>query len=191
MANQENAEDGASQESVIEDLQGRSKTQLTVLFGACASTLVLLACLGFTYISLSGQILSATAEPLMEMKNLSGLVGEEYSNLTMAVEFYNHQMSSVEARLDAIDPAVDQEKIQELRAVLISQEQDFQVFLNSAQDAMDGLSKMVSGSRSWRDDFIAKLNLAITTSEARKLALEEASGPAASTPSGSDETAAP
>lgn len=191
MADEAKAEDEVSQEGVIEALQGRSKAQLNVLFGACASTIVLLACLGFIYISLSGQILSATSEPLMEMKNLSGLVGEEYSNLTMAVEFYNHQMSTVETRLDAIDPAVDQEKIQELRAVLISQEQDFQIFLNSAQDAMDGLSKMVSGSRSWRDDFIAKLNLAITASEARKLALEEASDAKESAASDPDVAAAP
>jgi len=173
MAEEEKPGEEASTEDLVASLQGRSKAQLNVLFAACASSLVFLACLGFTYISLSGKILSVTAEPLMEMKNLSGLVGDEYSNLNMTVEFYNHQMNTIESRLDAIDPAVDQAQFEELRTILISQEQDFQVFLNSAKDAMTGLSKMVSGSRSWRDDFNSKLDLAITSSEARQLRLSD------------------
>ncbi|MFT4860985.1 MAG: hypothetical protein ACI95C_000183 [Pseudohongiellaceae bacterium] len=171
MAEAEETGEEATTEDVVESLQSRSKAQLIVLFGACASTVVLLACLGFTYISLSGQILSATAEPLMEMKNLSGLVKDEYSNLNMAVEFYNLQMTTIGTRLDGIDPTVDQEQFEELRKILISQEQDFQVFLNSSKNAMTGLSKMLSGSRSWRDDFNSKLDLAITTSAARELTL--------------------
>lgn len=175
MADEEKSGEEASNEDLLESLKGASKTQLNVLFAACASSVIFLACLGFTYVSLSGQILSDTAEPLMEMKNLSGLVSEEYSNLNMAVEFYNHQMSTIEDRLEAIDPTTDQQQFQELRIILISQEQDFQLFLGSAKEAMTGLSKMVSGSRSWRDDFNSKLDLAIASSEARMLNLNDTS----------------
>ncbi len=191
MAEEEQTGEEATTEDVVESLQSRSKAQLLVLFGACASTVVLLACLGFTYISLSGQILSATAEPLMEMKNLSGLVNDEYSNLNMAVEFYNLQMTTIGTRLDGIDPTVDQEQFEELRKILISQEQDFQVFLNSAKNAMTGLSKMLSGSRSWRDDFNSKLDLAITTSEARELTLSATENTEASPSTDQDSAAAP
>ena len=191
MAEEEKSGEEAVPDDIVESLQSRSKAQLNVLFGACASSVVFLACLGFTYISLSGQILSATAEPLMEMKNLSGLVSDEYSNLNMAVEFYNHQMSTIGIRLDAIDPAVDQEQFEELRKILMSQEQDFQVFLGSAKDAMTGLSKMVSGSRSWRDDFNSKLDLAITTSEARELNLNVTDSDEEPKPASETNSAAP
>jgi hypothetical protein len=191
MAEEEKNGEQASTEELVESLAGRSKAQLNVLFAACASSIMLLVCLGFTYTSLNGKILSATTEPLMEMKNLSGLVGDEYSNLNMAVEFYNYQMNTLGTRLDGIDPAVDQAQFEELRNIVISQEQDFQLFLSSAQDAMTGLSKMVSGSRSWRDDFNSKLDLAITTSEARQLRLNDSLDQAEAPPPDQNVAAAP
>ncbi len=191
MADEEKTSEAPTTEEMLEALQGRSKTQLIVLFAACASSIVFLACLGFTYVSLSGKILNVTTEPLIEMKNLSGLVSEEYSNLNMAVEFYNLQMNTISQRLDAIDPSVDQQQFEELRKILISQEQDFQGFLGSTKEAMTGLSKMVSGSRGWRDDFNGKLDLAITTSEARELTLSDQTEQETNEPQATSEAASP
>jgi hypothetical protein len=173
MVNEEETQSEDSGQDPIEELQLKAKKQLTILFAACASSVVFLGMLGFTYTTLTGKLLSATQKPLIEMKNLSGLVSEEYSNLTMAVEFYNHQMDSLGQRLDDIDPAIDEAQFAKLENVIISQEHDFQVFLSSAQDAVFGLSEMVSGSRSWRQDFKSKLELAIAASEARALNLSD------------------
>lgn len=173
MADEEEKKPEENGQDLIEELQLKAKKQLTMLFAACASGVVFLGLLGFTYTSLNGKLLSATQEPLIEMENLSGLVSEEYSNLTMAVEFYNHQMDSLGQRLDQIDPAIDQAQFAKLEDVIISQELDFQLFLNSAQDAVFGLSEMVSGSRGWRQDFKGKLDLAIAASEARALNLSD------------------
>lgn len=173
MADEEEKKPEDNGQDLIEELQLKTKKQLTMLFAACASGVVFLGLLGFTYTSLNGKLLSATQEPLIEMENLSGLVSEEYSNLTMAVEFYNHQMDSLGQRLDQIDPAIDQAQFAKLEDVIISQELDFQLFLNSAQDAVFGLSEMVSGSRGWRQDFKGKLDLAIAASEARALNLSD------------------
>jgi hypothetical protein len=173
MADEEETQSEDSGQDPIEELQLKAKKQLTILFAACASSVVFLGMLGFTYTTLTGKLLSATQKPLIEMKNLSGLVSEEYSNLTMAVEFYNHQMDSLGQRLDDIDPAIDEAQFAKLENVIISQEHDFQVFLSSAQDAVFGLSEMVSGSRSWRQDFKSKLELAIAASEARALNLSD------------------
>tara|TARA_B110000459_G_C16615865_1_gene498835 strand:+ start:2763 stop:3341 length:579 start_codon:yes stop_codon:yes gene_type:complete len=173
MVNEEETQSEDSGQDPIEELQLKAKKQLTILFAACASSVVFLGMLGFTYTTLTGKLLSATQEPLIEMKNLSGLVSEEYSNLTMAVEFYNHQMKSLGQRLDDIDPTIDQTQFAKLENVIISQEHDFQVFLSSAQDAVFGLSEMVSGSRGWRQNFKSKLDLAIAASEARALNLSD------------------
>ena len=173
MVDEEETQSEDSGQDPIEELQLKAKKQLTILFAACASSVVFLGMLGFTYTTLTGKLLSATQEPLIEMKNLSGLVSEEYSNLTMAVEFYNHQMKSLGQRLDDIDPTIDQTQFAKLENVIISQEHDFQVFLSSAQDAVFGLSEMVSGSRGWRQDFKSKLELAIAASEARALNLSD------------------
>jgi hypothetical protein len=173
MVNEEETQSEDSGQDPIEELQLKAKKQLTILFAACASSVVFLGMLGFTYTTLTGKLLSATQKPLIEMKNLSGLVSEEYSNLTMAVEFYNHQMKSLGQRLDDIDPTIDQTQFAKLENVIISQEHDFQVFLSSAQDAVFGLSEMVSGSRGWRQNFKSKLDLAIAASEARALNLSD------------------
>ena len=173
MVDEEETQSEDSGQDPIEELQLKAKKQLTILFAACASSVVFLGMLGFTYTTLTGKLLSATQEPLIEMKNLSGLVSEEYSNLTMAVEFYNHQMDSLGQRLDDIDPAIDEAQFAKLENVIISQEHDFQVFLSSAQDAVFGLSEMVSGSRGWRQNFKSKLDLAIAASEARALNLSD------------------
>ncbi|MFT6093864.1 MAG: hypothetical protein ACJA2Q_001764 [Pseudohongiellaceae bacterium] len=173
MADEEEEKTEDSEQDLIEELQLKAKKQLTLLFAAGASGVVFFCLLGFTYISLTGKLLSATQEPLIEMKNLSGLVSDEYSNLTMAVEFYNHQMNSLGKRLDGVDPAIDQAQFAKLEDVIVSQELDFQLFLNSAQDAVFGLSEMVSGSRGWRQDFKGKLDLAIAASEARALNLSD------------------
>ena len=173
MVDEEETQSEDSGQGPIEELQLKAKKQLTILFAACASSVVFLGMLGFTYTTLTGKLLSATQEPLIEMKNLSGLVSEEYSNLTMAVEFYNHQMKSLGQRLDDIDPTIDQTQFAKLENVIISQEHDFQVFLSSAQDAVFGLSEMVSGSRGWRQNFKSKLDLAIAASEARALNLSD------------------
>lgn len=190
MADEEAKPEGSA-EDPIEELQLKSKKQLTLLFASCASSLVLLGLLGFTYTSLTGKLLSTTQEPLIEMKNLSGLVSEEYSNLTMAVEFYNHQMDSLGKRLDEIDPAIDQAQFAALEGIIISQEADFQVFLKSAQDAVFGLSEMVSGSRSWREDFKGKLDLAIAASEARALGIADQGMPTATLDTAEDDASAP
>ena len=173
MVDEEETQSEDSGQDPIEELQLKAKKQLTILFAACASSVVFLGMLGFTYTTLTGKLLSATQKPLIEMKNLSGLVSEEYSNLTMAVEFYNHQMKSLGQRLDDIDPTIDQTQFAKLENVIISQEHDFQVFLSSAQDAVFGLSEMVSGSRGWRQNFKSKLDLAIAASEARALNLSD------------------
>jgi hypothetical protein len=173
MVDEEETQSEDSGQDPIEELQLKAKKQLTILFAACASSVVFLGMLGFTYTTLTGKLLSATQEPLIEMKNLSGLVSEEYSNLTMAVEFYNHQMKSLGQHLDDIDPTIDQTQFAKLENVIISQEHDFQVFLSSAQDAVFGLSEMVSGSRGWRQNFKSKLDLAIAASEARALNLSD------------------
>jgi hypothetical protein len=173
MADEEETQSEDSGQDPIEELQLKAKKQLTILFAACASSVVFLGLLGFTYTTLTGKLLSATQEPLIEMKNLSGLVSEEYSNLTMAVEFYNHQMDSLGQRVGDIDPAIDRAQFAKLENVIISQEHDFQIFLSSAQDAVFGLSEMVSGSRGWRQDFKGKLDLAIAASEARALNLSD------------------
>jgi hypothetical protein len=173
MVNEEETQSEDSGQDPIEELQLKAKKQLTILFAACASSVVFLGMLGFTYTTLTGKLLSATQEPLIEMKNLSGLVSEEYSNLTMAVEFYNHQMKSLGQRLDDIDPTIDQTQFAKLENVIISQKHDFQVFLSSAQDAVFGLSEMVSGSRGWRQNFKSKLDLAIAASEARAFKLSD------------------
>ena len=173
MTDEEETQSEDSGQDPIEELQLKANKQLTILFAACASSVVFLGLLGFTYTTLTGKLLSATQAPLIEMKNLSGLVSDEYSNLTMAVEFYNHQMDSLGQRLDDIDPAVDRAQFVKLENVIISQENDFQVFLSSAQDAVFGLSEMVSGSRGWRQDFKAKLDLAIAASEARAFNLSD------------------
>lgn len=191
MADEEETKPEGNEQDLIEELQQKAKKQLTLLFAACASGIVFLGLLGFTYTSLTGKLMSATQEPLIEMENLSGLVSEEYSNLTMAVEFYNHQMDSLGQRLDQIDPSIDQAQFAKLQDVIISQEHDFQIFLNSAQDAVFGLSEMVSGSRGWRQDFKGKLDLAIAASEARALTLSDENIMATSSESMSDDSAAP
>ncbi|MFT6401150.1 MAG: hypothetical protein ACJA2D_000456 [Pseudohongiellaceae bacterium] len=191
MADEEETKPEDNEQDLIEELQLKAKKQLTILFAACASGIVFFCLLGFTYTSLTGKLLSATQEPLIEMKNLSGLVGEEYSNLTMAVEFYNHQMDSLGKRLDGVDPAIDQAQFAKLEDVIISQELDFQLFLNSAQDAVFGLSEMVSGSRGWRQDFKGKLDLAIAASEARALNLSDQNIAAKSVDSMGTDSAAP
>jgi hypothetical protein len=191
MADEEETKTEGGEQDLIEELQLKAKKQLTLLFAACASGVLFLGLLGFTYTSLTGKLLSTTQEPLIEMKNLSGLVSEEYSNLTMAVEFYNHQMDSLGQRLDQIDPAIDQAQFAKLQDVIISQEHDFQIFLNSAQDAVFGLSEMVSGSRGWRQDFKGKLDLAIAASEARALTLSDEDIMTTSSEPMGDESAAP
>lgn len=191
MADEEETKPEDNGQDLVEELQLKAKKQLTLLFAACASGVVFLGLLGFTYTSLTGKLLSATQEPLIEMKNLSGLVSEEYSNLTMAVEFYNHQMDSLGQRLDQIDPAIDQAQFAKLEDVIISQEHDFQLFLSSAQDAVFGLSEMVSGSRGWRQDFKGKLDLAIAASEARALNLSDEDMAMTATESMNSDSSAP
>lgn len=181
MADEEETQSEENELDPIEELQKKSKRQLTLLFAACATSLVFFAILGFTYTTLTEQLRVATSEPLIEMENLSSLVSDEYSNLTMAVEFYNHQMEILGKRLDAIDPAIDQAQFDDLKSLIVSQEQDLQLFLKSAQDAIFGLSEMISGSRSWRDDFKGKLDLAIAASQARELGILEESETSAAT----------
>lgn len=191
MAEEEEKANEETEQDPVEALQQTAKSQLTLLFAAGASSAVFLGVLGFTYISLSGQILTVTQEPLIEMKNLSGLVSEEYSNLTLAVEFYNHQMRSLNQRLDQVNPAIDQAQFAEVKEVIIEQEQDFQTFLGSAQLAVFGLSEMVSGSRAWRDDFKNKLDIAIASSEARQLGILEEQSPDSASEQTMDDLSAP
>lgn len=159
----------------LEELAQRVRSQLRLLFAAVITTVLLMASVGFTYMSLSGRILVATEEPLMEMTNLSGMVSEEYEDLNLAVEFHNHLLESVNTRLKEMDPSVDQSQFLAIQEVLVAQEKDYQYFLDTSKLAVTGLSQMVSGSRSWRDDFFSKLDVAIATSAERELALSDAS----------------
>ena len=170
MAEEEKKEEGAEQEGdPLEILAARTTWQWRLIFGSVLSSIIFMACLAFTYASLNGRILTVTNEPLMEMTNLSGAVSEEYENLNLAVEFHNHLLESLQEQLDAIDPSVDQEQFDRVQQVMVSQEQDFQAFLESAKLAVNGLSEMMSGSRSWREDFYSKIDAAIATSEQREL----------------------
>lgn len=191
MADEEETQSEDSELDPLEELQKKSKRQLTLLFAACASSLVFLAILGFTYTSLNEQLLIATQEPLVEMENLSELVSDEYSNLTMAVEFYNHQMEILGKRLDDIDPAIDQAQFDDLKVLVGNQERDIQLFLKSSQDAIYGLSEMISGSRSWREDFKGKLDLAIAASQARELSIADEITSPKSQMENQDENSAP
>ena len=171
-ANEEKEGEEGGGES-LEELARRVRNQMRLLFAAAITTVLLMASVGFTYMSLSGAIVVGTEEPLMEMKNLSGMVSDEYEDLNMAVEFHNHLLESVNTRLDEIDPSVDQSQFMAIQQVLVAQEKDFQYFLETTKLAVTGLSEMVSGSRGWREDFFNKLDVAIATSEERELALAE------------------
>ncbi|MFK7864418.1 MAG: hypothetical protein AB8B95_09380 [Pseudohongiellaceae bacterium] len=192
MADEEENQAEETEQDPVAELQKNSKRQLILLFAACATSLIFLVILGFTYTTLSEKLLMATQEPLLEMENLTELVSDEYSNLTMTVEFYNHQMEILSKRLDDIEPAIDQAQFDELKQLIINQEQDLQLFLLSAQEAIYGLSEMISGSRGWREDFKGKLDLAIAASQARELSImEEAGSPMAATVTNQDDSAAP
>lgn len=189
MADEEETQSEENEIDPLEELQKKSKRQLTILFAACATSLIFFAILGFTYATLTEKLRVATLEPLIEMESLSSQVSDEYSNLTMAVEFYNHQMEILGKRLDNIEPAIDQAQFDDLKNLVVSQEQDMQLFLRSAQDAIFGLSEMISGSRSWRDDFKGKLDLAIAASQARELSILE--GSESMSPADDEKMAAP
>jgi len=177
MAEEEKKEGTEEQEGdPIEILAARTTWQWRLIFGSVLSSVIFMACVAFTYANLNGRILTLTSEPLMEMTNLSGAVSEEYENLNLAVEFHNHLLESMQEQLDAINPAVDQAQFASLQQVMVSQEQDFQSFLESVKFAVNGLSEMMSGSRSWRDDFYNKVDAAIATSKQRELDFSNPSG---------------
>ncbi len=188
MAEEEKKEETEEQEGdPIEILAARTTWQWRLIFGSVLSSVIFMACVAFTYANLNGRILTLTSEPLMEMTNLSGAVSEEYENLNLAVEFHNHLLESMQEQLDAINPAVDQAQFASLQQVMVSQEQDFQSFLESVKFAVNGLSEMMSGSRSWRDDFYNKVDAAIATSKQRELDFSNPSvGESASTATTTD-----
>lgn len=170
MSEEENQEEPQEQEGdPLEELAERTTWQWRLIFGSVLSSVVFMGSLAFTYATLNGRIVTLTTEPLMEMKNLSGSVSEEYESLNLAVEFHNHLLESMQDQLDAIDPTIDQEQFDNLQQVMVGQEQDFQAFLGSVKLAVSGLSEMMSGSRTWREDFYTKLDAAIATSEQREM----------------------
>lgn len=171
MAEEENKEEQNGELDPLELLEGKAKSQFNLILAAGISTFLLIACAGFTYVSLSGRVVTLTQEPLMEMTNLAGLVSEEYESLNLAIEFHNHLMETLAERLDGIDSSIDQENFRTLEDVMLSQERDFQYFLETSKLAVHGLAEMVSGSRSWRDDFNNKLDVAIATSKQREINL--------------------
>ena len=171
MAEEEKEKQENSEQDPLDLLEAKAKGQFNLIVAAGISTFLLIACAGFTYVSLSGRIAIVTQESLMEMTNLAGLVREEYESLNLAIEFHNHLMETIGERLDGIDPSIDQEKFNELEALLLDQEQDFQYFLETSKIAVHGLAEMMSGSRSWREDFSGKLDVAIATSKQRELNL--------------------
>ncbi len=169
MADEETEQEDGEQQDPLELLEARARGQLKFLLAAGISSVLFMLSLGFTYLSLSGRIMTATEEPLMEMNNLAGLVLEEYESLHLAVEFHNHLLESVNERIDGIDPSVDQAQFAQLQALLREQESDFQHFLESAKLAVNGLARMVSGSRDWRDEFNNRLDDAIASSQQRAM----------------------
>lgn len=189
MAEEETPQEEENEQDPLELLEARARGQLNFVFAAAVTTVLLMVALGFTYLSLSGRVLLATEEPLMEMTNLAGMVSEEYENLNLAVEFHNHLLDSITARLDAIEPSVDQSQFAELEEVLRAQEQDFQYFLETAKLAVNGLSQMVSGSRDWREEFNTRLDAAIATSRQRQLNLTDPDAGEAAEPPATDDSA--
>lgn len=169
MAEEENKEEQGEDRDPLELLEGKAKSQFNFILAAGITTFLLIACAGFTYVSLSGRVVTLTHEPLMEMTNLAGLVSEEYESLNLAIEFHNHLMETLAERLDGIDSTVDQENFRALQDVMLSQERDFQYFLETSKLAVHGLAEMISGSRSWREDFNTKLDVAIATSKQREM----------------------
>jgi hypothetical protein len=171
MAEEEKEQAENSDQDPLDLLEAKAKGQFNLIVAAGITTFLLIACAGYTYVSLSGRISVVTQEPLMEMTNLAGLVGEEYESLNLAVEFHNHLMETIGERLDGIDPSIDQQKFTELEDLLLDQEKDFQYFLETSKIAVYGLAEMMSGSRGWREDFSTKLDAAIATSKQRELNL--------------------
>ncbi|NKB31559.1 MAG: hypothetical protein GKR91_00460 [Pseudomonadales bacterium] len=169
MAEEETQEEQSTEQDPLELLESKAKGQFNFIVAAGITTFLLIATAGFTYVSLSGRVVTVTQEPLMEMTNLSRLVSDEYESLNLAVEFHNHLMETIGERLHAIDPSVDQAKFAELEQILLNQEQDYQYFLETSKIAVHGLAEMISGSRSWREDFSTKLDIAIATSKQREL----------------------
>ncbi|MCH7816833.1 MAG: hypothetical protein IIC60_09730 [Proteobacteria bacterium] len=176
---EEDREEEEAKEDPLALIEARAKNQLNYIFIAGITSLLFIACLGFTYVSLSARVISSTQAPLAEMTYLAGNVSEEFSNLNLAVEFHNHQMEAISRRLDAINPSVDEHQFALLQQVMLGQEKDFQYFLDTVKLAVHGLSEMVSGSRGWRDEFNSKLDAAISNSKGREFRLNNDSPVAA------------
>lgn len=167
MAEENKEESGGSPDEFMEELQQRAAKQLKLLLGVGLSSIAFAALLGFAYVSLSGNIVRVSQEPLMEMTNLAGLVSEEYANLNLALEFHNLQLETLSRRIDDIGPNIDQAQFDAVQNALRSQEDDFVIFLEALREAVYGLSEMVSGPRGWRDEFSEKLDTAIASSQQR------------------------
>jgi hypothetical protein len=174
MSEQEQQEEGAErpppdEPDELEVLLAQTANLTKVLVAAGISAVLLTAGLVHTYRTLNQRIYTVTEGPLSEMTSMVTQLGNDYINVNMALEFHTHQVAAMGEQIESFDPSVDQQKFSLLTEVMQGQEKDYQQFLETVKIAMRGLSEMVSGSRSWRDDFDTKLDAAIELSKSRQL----------------------
>lgn len=171
----EEAQETEEEIDPLEELISKVATLRKLLLVA---TVLAIAGIAAPFVLLGGlqeQIIATTSGPLTEMQSLHTKVDDGFSNLNLAMEFHNHQMELTGELIEGVEPTIDRSQFDTLRTVMLSQEKDYQFFLQTMKDAVGGLAEMVSGPREWRDDFTAKLDSAIEISTLRENQFQQSS----------------
>ena len=155
------SKDGVSEKkpSLLSRLRPSKKIVITVLIAL--AVMVAAALLTFGIIKLLER--EPAPEPALQ-PDLEALQ-RRVDTLEMKVQVYEESFGIYRKSLEISDPAVFQ-------AVLLQQEESYQLHLNALKQGMRDLSKMLPGSRTWLEMYEEQMDEAISQSKVRERELK-------------------
>jgi len=96
---------------------------MTFIFAVGIPSLLFVSQLGFIYRGLSSIFITATEALITEISILTRQASDAFTNLNMAVEFYDPQIQAILRRNDAFQPSVDQVQCIKLEDIILNWEQ--------------------------------------------------------------------
>ena len=96
---------------------------MTLIFAVGIPSLLFISHLDFIYLSLSSIFITAPEALITEISILTRQASDAFTNLNMAVEFYDPQIQAILRRNDAFQPSVDQVQCIKLEDIILNWEQ--------------------------------------------------------------------
>lgn len=141
------------EDAVNTNLEANLKKTQLILWGTIAITVIsLFMVIGLTIAFFSGEE-KASEEQLQKVEK--------------QIEKLNADAQIWQKRIDGMKLLLDSSQATTFKALMLEQEQSYQLHLNGLKEGMTDLARMVPGSRTWLEIYNEKMNDAIERSKAR------------------------